>query len=207
MLINFGPGGTFESVQVFGMILGLSIATTLAAKFYKVEPFKWLDGKFDKDDFKWIGIGVGGILFSVVGISYIIADAIGILIALGLGGMVLAFVLYKSQNLIANVIVHGAYNSIAVLAASGAFQVIGLSAIPLNASPIFIPRFTFEGVNPNDLASQILMQFLVVSLAEEMLKVALSLAVAIFFTRNKIAVFGVSVALWAAMHGILAYKV
>ena len=201
-LINFGAGGTFQSLEVFGLIAMFSGFASYIAMKSGVSPFKWFDGLLNRKDLKWLGFGMVGIFASVIGITSIIPGGIGILIALFVGGAVLAIVLIKSENFIAPILVHGAYNTIVLIASTGAF---GPGAvIPLSASPIQVPVFNFQGLTPDNLLGQAAMQVFVVAGSEELLKIGISIAMSMI-TRNIFVIFGTSVGAWTGMHAIIAY--
>lgn len=205
-LINFGASGTLESLFVFGFVALFSLIGAFIAKQNGYEPFKWFDGKFNKDDLKWMGIGLAWILTAALTITAIIPGAVGILVALGVGGAGLAIVLIKSENFLSVVFVHGFYNVIAFLASAGAFSFLGVTTFALSSSPVFIPTFNFEGVTPDNILGQVMLQIFAVAASEELLKIAISIAVSLF-TTSRYAIFGISIASWAGLHGVLSYRI
>jgi len=201
-LVNFGSGGTFQSLEVFGLIAMFSGFASYIAMKSNVSPFKWFDGLLNRKDLKWLGFGIAGIFASVIGITSVIPGGIGILIALFVGGIVLAIVLLKSQNFLAPILVHGVYNTIVLIASTGAF---GPGAvIPLSASPIQVPVFNFEGLTPDNLLGQAAMQVFVVAGSEELLKIGIAIAMSLI-TRNIFVIMGTSVGAWTGMHAIISY--
>lgn len=198
-LSNFGAGGTFESVVIFGLIGVISLIGALWAKQQGLQPFKWFDGKLNSQDAKLIAIGYVALL----GAAYLITPyfgAVGILIALGVGGGILAFVLIKSENILVPIIVHGLYNLTAIALAS-------LSVIPLAASPIFVPDFSVGTAQTNTILSQAFLQVFVVAFSEELMKVSLALGFSLFITKDKKVTFAIAVVLWTVLHSVLSYRI
>lgn len=207
LLSAFGDGGLFESALVFSVILITSFSFSQMARMQGHEPFLWWSGAFDRGDLKYIGFGILGLLGSVFIVTAAIPGATGILIALGIGGGILAYTLIKTETILVPVFIHSIYNLVVIALAGGFFSFLGLSAFPLTSSPIFVPSFGFDLHDANNFVSQAFLQFALVSMGEEMLKVSLALGVSLFLTRNKYVMFGTAAVLWSLLHAILAYRV
>lgn len=198
-LSNFGSGGTFESVVIFGLIGVISLIGALMAKQRGIDPFRWFDGKFDRQDLKLIGLGY----LALLGTAYLITPyggSVGILIALGIGGAILAVTLIKSENILVPILIHGFYNLTAVILSS-------FSIAPLASSPIFVPDFSVSTSVANGILSQAFLQLFIVAFAEEIMKVALALGFSLFISRNKGIIFGLSILLWTVLHSVLSYRI
>lgn len=206
LLSAFGDGGLFESALVFAVIFALSFAIAHQGRAMGYEPFQWWRGKFDRSDLKWLGVGYLGLLGIVFAVTSAIPGVAGILIALGAGGILLFYILLKTETILAPVIVHAAYNLTVIALAAGFFSSIGLSAIPATSSPIFVPTFGFNLQDANTFFNQAFLQLALVATAEELLKISLALGVAMFFTNNKIVMFLVSSGLWAILHSVLSFR-
>ena len=200
LLYSFAGGETanFAIAVIFFMIFLASIMFSMYAQKFDHQ-IKWFDAP-ELKDWPYLAVGVGGMLAAAFLITAFIPGNIGILIGLGVGGIGLGYALYKTESVFIAWIAHSSYNAIVITLASA-------SIIPLSKSPFYVPSFSFEGVNPSDLVSQIFLQFAAVGLAEELLKVSIAIGVALLFTKNKKVAIGIAVVLWVLLHVILSYPI
>ena len=206
ILLSTFKGETFESAIVFFILALASLFFAFLARSLGWEPFRWLSGKFDRHDLKYIGLGIVGLLGSVFVITSIIPGTIGILIGLGAGGIVLSYLLYKSQSIVVPWVVHAVYNILVIALAGGFFSFLGLSAVPLTSQPLFIPNFGFDLADANTFTQAAFLQFFAVALSEEALRVSLAAGIGMLFTRNPAVMLIGSTGLWVALHNILSYR-
>lgn len=197
-LSNF-RGATLESAFVFAIMGVFALIASVMAYYNNIRPFKWWDGKFNKDDLKYIGMAYAGLLGIVYGVTSIVGGSIGILVALGGGAVVLFYSLKKSESLLVPWIAHFAYNTTSIALAS-------FSIIALSASPLYVPNFTLDGHKPVDFMTQAFMQFAFVAFSEEATKIAVALGI-FQFTKNKTLGFAISGIAWVALHTILSYPI
>lgn len=200
LLYAFG-GGTFESIVTFGIIGIWSLSVSLFAYSKGIKPFEWM-GRFDKSDAGYLVIGIVGLLASVYLTTAIIPGNEGILTALFLGGIVLAVVLIKSQNILVPIGSHAIYNFIVVMiVAVGAPG----TTVPLANTP-FSPTFEFGALTSQDTFIQLVLQIIVGS-AEELLKVGVALGIYIMLARNVAVAWVLSIAAWTFLHAVQSYVI
>src|SRR6185503_10673346 len=206
---------------VFALICGISVILLIMARFISKTSSEeiskwWFDGPELKDAYYFIvypfKLGKNGRTLGIpfgypllLGISYFfpaIFGAPGIFIALGLGGIVLAIQLHKTQSIFVPWITHFIYNATAIVLS-------GYSVVPLSASPIYVPNFQFEGISGflDVLSRQIGLQFIAVSLAEEFMKVSMMAGAFMLLRSSKGLAIVISTIAWVLMHSILAYRI
>lgn len=207
LLSSFGEGSSLDSALVFIVIGITSLVFANIARNNGFEPFKWYSGKLDPHERKYLGIGIIALLAVVFGTTMVYPGPEGILVALLLGGFVLAFMLFKTETIIVPWFIHAAYNLTVLALAGGFFSFAGFSAVPLSASPIYVPSFALDPASVQSFFMSGVMQFFFVAFAEEMMKVSLALGVGMILNKNPKVMLGISVFLWVILHSILSYRV
>lgn len=200
VFLSYYGGSKLESALIF-MVMGLfSLLAAGKAHSAGIKPFKWWDGKFDKNDLKWIGIGYGLLLAVVLAITYGFGGgSVAILVALVGGGIVLYFTLKKGENVLVPLLTHGIYNTTALALASA-------NIIPASFFAFYVPNFSFDGARPAEFLTQIILQVGFVSFGEELLKISVALGIFIL-TKSKNLGIATSIILWVILHSILSYRV
>ena len=173
----------------------------------------------DKNGLKWIGIGLAGVIVSILIILSIgngfdgalsrFIQIVGIIIA----GMIMMLAFIKSHSILVPIVIHGTWNTIVNVIKQLPFEVTGLKQAQLSALPD-IPEI---GVglfgNIADIYSESIWQYTIVATAEEFLKLATFIFVVAFLNarwkdKGLSIVVGafVSVIFWAFLHSISAIR-
>ena len=175
---------------------------TLSNHLISVDAFWQLDP--DKRGLIWIGISLAGV-FATVALSVAINSP---LIGIGLSGMALMIGFIKTKQLLVPVIAHGIYNSFVVTVKS-----VGLEFSFLSNSPIKVPEIDIGIQGLSKLYSEIIWQFMLVSTAEELMKIAILVFIVIilkskFEEGNAVWVGGIiAVIVWTMMHTVQALSI
>ena len=153
--------------------------------------------------FAYVGLGIVAVLGVSFASTYISNDTlVNSVIGIGLSGMILLYIFFKTSSVIIVSLVHGAYNSIIYTLRTDIFanQVLGISGIP-------VPEVGINIGSLDRLISEILNQFFLVSISEEMFKILVISFVLIglkgTFTSEggyKYFAGAFAVVLWTAMH-------
>lgn len=139
------------------------------------------------------------------------------IIALTLSGLVLMWVLFKTENILAPIWIHGTWNGFVIALKYG---VIPHSLVPeefkqslLSINPIFVPEvgLGFEGFSK--ILTEIIFQYMLVSTTEELMKVALTVFFILsfkgYFTKKgatKYEAGFLAVMIWVGLHTIQAVQ-
>jgi hypothetical protein len=218
LLTTFVGGSSaanFNTVTAFAIIGGFSFMFLMAMQPYNKD-LVWFDSPDKKDLVYLFALPLGGKKVVPFGLAGLLVFGLflpqwfgvyGILVALGIGGGVLGYQLKKSQSVFIPWSTHFMYNSVAVLMAS-------FSIIPLAASPIYVPDFgslIADRLPTASLFTQLSlslgMQLVVVTLAEELLKVSIAVGATLLFKRAGVGfAIGLSIVLWTILHTVLSYK-
>lgn len=131
---------------------------------------------------------------------------IGILIALGIGGLVLGVQLQRSKSFFIPWITHFMYNSMALILASA-------SILPLSASPFYVPDFSrmlAAQLPASSITTQfsynIALQLIAVSFSEEFLKISMAVGSHLAFRTGPKGSIAIAVFAWTMLHTILSYR-
>ena len=206
--LQFNTAVAFLFIWVVSlMFLGIvNRNPSLQGHIKTVDAFWQLD--VDKTGIKWIGISLGGV-FATVALSVAISSP---LVGIGLSGVILMIAFIKTNQLLVPVIAHGIYNSFVVTVKSTGLEFFGLGSL-LSNSPIKVPTVDIGIQGLSSLYSEIIWQFMLVSTAEELMKIAILVFVVLilksrFENGNQVWVGGIiAVLVWAMMHTVQALSV
>lgn len=207
LLSNFpaggGEGATYNSLIIFYVMGGFAWMGALYAYLIKYQPFKWWDGEFTMQDWAFVAIGFIAMIIIVFFITTYMQGPVGIIIALTLGGIVLAGLFWKSQNILMPILAHAIYNVVVIVIASGALG----SVVALDAGKMGVPTYAVDPIGPQDLFQQLLIQLTAVGMSEEILKVSTAIGLTILLRTHIAIAMLISVLGWATLHSTIAYPV
>jgi len=175
----------------------------------------------DLNGILWIAIGIFGVVVSIFAILFFMsgqpvevvrnAQFAGIFI----GGIIMMIAFLRTNALLVPIIIHGTYNSLVVFLDQTKFEIVGgidqfaiegQQRVLLGVNEIGIG---FQGIQ--NIFSEFIWQFTLVSTAEEFLKLAILVFVVIlingFFNSKGISVVigaGVAVLFWSSLHLVSA---
>lgn len=149
----------------------------------------------------YIPLGLGAIL----GISFVAVQFASPILSVFLSGLVLLYVLIKTQHFLVPVMIHGIYNDIVLLLRQGTSQTF------LSQTGISIPEVGITLGNLSQLTSEMIFQIFLVASTEEMMKILIIafvlLSIKTRFSSSKVAVWVagvIAVTIWTVFHLIQA---
>lgn len=204
MLNALGTATSFNALVVFFIIGGWSFIAAALAYSLKITPFEWLRGKFTLGDLGYIAIGFVGLIAIVSMITGQIAGSPGIILALFVGGILLAVCLFRTKNILVPIAIHGFYNTFVILASAGVFGSV-IPAASINPAQYGTTLFNFGTLTPQDVVNQSLTQWVATATGEELVKVSAALGISVLLVNNKYVAMGIAVFGWAALHSVASY--
>lgn len=211
LLSNLNSDIEFKSILVFSTVFIASYLLLFSLTFADVG--KYLKGRnevklfFMQDitigSFVYVGLGILGVLGVSFASTYISTDQVSnALIGIIGSGLVMLYIFFKTSSVVVVTLIHGAYNSIIYILRSDYLQgkILGVSGIN-------VPEIGINIGSLDRIISEILNQFFLVALSEEMFKVLVMSFVLIglkgTFESNsgyKYIAGVMSVLLWAGYH-------
>lgn len=150
----------------------------------------------------WIPFGILG----VFAVAYASLGLQNPLLGIMFSGIVMLIAFYRTHNILIPILIHGTYNAIVVFLKSGL-----ISNSVLSVSPIPVPTIGVSLVAGSQLASEMIFQYVLVAVAEELLKMLIIAFILVnikgsFDSKGgwKYLAGGIAVVIWSVLHLIVS---
>jgi hypothetical protein len=188
------------------MLLGLSTNPAIKPYFQGKNATLFFQHDVTRGHLLWIPIGFAmafgfSLLVSNVGFD----DQTGAILSIAGSGTIMMAIFFRTGSILIPIIIHGLFNSTVILLSSN------LVDFSVALSPIPIPEVAVQLGSLSTLASEMIFQFFLVSVSEEMFKM-LVIAFVLAVTKSKFdtkgawvyVAGGFAIAIWTAYHLIIA---
>ncbi len=194
-------------ISSYVVLLGLSTSPAIGKYFKGKNVQLFFQHDITLGHLLWIPIGFAlvfgfSLLVNVAGFEPQSAS----LLAIGGSGAIMMFIFFRTGSILIPVLIHGLFNSVVIILSSNLVDFKILSNTPFPIPEIGVSLGTF-----NLLASEVVFQFFLVALSEEMFKM-LIIAFVLTISKNQFddkgfmvyVAGGVSVGIWTVYHLIQA---